>query len=251
MEKSGLSENWFVAYCHTRATYTPLYSQSVGLPWTDLHRGWGTRGNGGIRYIRARRNLVGVGAVLVEHSRAWNHKTCFSLSAGSVVSAWSAHWLRTNLWGVSHGAMTGESQSPIHRFIFSTPKRNHGLVWFSIPYANHGAGIWIPTFALKSPGFVGKYTIHGASGYGLVGNFSSGDGFLLVGGFHGSLRQGFGRPSSTCCRGSCWKSQAGVREKWMEGNGWTWWDRSVDICWYDLIYCCNDLVYVDMLIVVG
>ena len=138
-QKIGLSP-------HTRAKYTPLYSQSVGLPWTDLHRGWGTRGNaGGIRYIRARRNLVGAGAVLVEHSRAWSHKTCFSLSAGSVISAWSAHWLlRTNLWGIRccfyslvryDGAMTGESQSPIHRFIFSTPKRNHGLVWFSIPYA--------------------------------------------------------------------------------------------------------------------
>ena len=30
---------------------------------------------------------------------------------------------------------------------------------YSYPYANHGAGIWIPTFAQhKSPSFVGKYT---------------------------------------------------------------------------------------------
>ena len=27
-----------------------------------------------------------------------------------------------------------------------------------IPYATHAAGIWIPTFATKSPSYVGKYT---------------------------------------------------------------------------------------------
>jgi hypothetical protein len=38
---------------------------------------------------------------------------------------------------------------------------------FCFPDANHGAGIWIPTYAQdKSPSHVGKYTRHGAYGFG-------------------------------------------------------------------------------------
>ena len=88
-----------------------------------------------------KRNLVGAGAVLVEHSRPWSHKTCFSLSAGTVVCASRAltgsykdQSLRHSLlflqfgFGVSHGAMTGESQShpPVHIFHPQTKP------WFSM-----------------------------------------------------------------------------------------------------------------------
>ena len=106
----------------------------------------------------------------ISHWKWWFSIVMFVISGGmemvmrfGEIPNLSGWWFQTWLWWLPYMGCHPNPIDELHHF--SRWLLHHQPVINDYPYAKHGAGIWIPTFArTKSPSFVGKYTIHWAYG---------------------------------------------------------------------------------------